>query len=337
MTNQARMTNDMRLSGLSGRLLRYSRLLISTALAIALSATTPCGAIEVQLTTLDGRKLEGTLKQLASDRVVVQVGETETTVEDTDLHLVTLKAPPEKSSARPVAWVELVDGSRLPVASYIATGGKVIICMLNEKKIELATRQVRSVRFGRLDERDAEIGRPDAAGDLLGIRKRENVDFLDGVIGDVTTEIVEFTLEGEKIPVNRSKVEGIVYAHKASDEDITPACIVEDSAGALVKAKKVQVTDDILEVVTLAGPIVHWPLTEIRKVDFSAGKLVYLSDLKPESVQWTSFFDLANQAPSLARFMAPAIRPRPRGRGDAARWEGIQKRCVANESNRVNL
>ncbi len=191
--------------------------------------------------------------------------------------------------------------------------GKVVIGTLDEKEIELSARQVRAVRFGRLDERDADAGRRDAAGDLLVIRKRESVDSLDGVVGDVTAEAVEFTYEGEKIPVNRSKVEGIVYAHRTSGEEITPACVVEDSTGALLKAKSVRVKDDMLEVSTLAGPIIRRPLTEIRKIDFSAGKLVYLSDLKPESVNWTSFFDLANQAPSLARFMAPRF---DRGRED---------------------
>ncbi len=324
-----------RLSGPSGPSYRYSQLLISTALAVAFFATTPCDAIEVQLTTLDGRKLEGTVKELASDRVVIQIGDTDTTVGGADLHLLAPKEPPEKSSAKPSAWVELVDGSRLPVAKYIATQGKVIVGTLDEKELELTTRQVRSVRFGRLDERDAEIGRPDAAGDLLGIRKRESVDFLEGVVGDVTTEVVEFTLEGEKIPVNRSKVEGIVYAHTASGEEATPACVVEDSAGALVKAKSVQLNDDMLEVRTLAGPIMHWPLTEIRKIDFSAGKLVYLSDLKPESVNWTSFFDLANQAPSLARFMAPRF---DRGREDEVmRLAGKEYRKGVSLTSRTEL
>ena len=237
MTNQNRKSNGACLSGLSGSLFRYSRLLISTSLAVALFATTPCGAVEVQLTTLDGRKLEGTVKDLASDRVVMRVGDTDTTVGGADLHLLAPKEPPEKSSAKPSAWVELVDGSRLPVTRYVATQGKVVIGTLDEKEIELTSRQVRSVRFGRLDEPDADVGRRDAPGDLLGIRKRENVDFIEGVIGDVTAEAVEFTYEGERIPVNRSKVEGIVYAHKTSGEEVTPACVVEDSTGRAVESQ----------------------------------------------------------------------------------------------------
>jgi hypothetical protein len=301
MTNQERR---------SCRTLRVSIFVV----AILFFTSARCGAaIEAQLTTLDGKKLEGAIKELSADRIVLTTGESETSVGGDELHLVGPKEPPDKAAAKPSVWVELVDGSRLPAASYLSANGKVTIGMLDGTELEVAPRQVRSVRFGRLDERDAAFGREDAAGDLLGIRKRDNVDFLDGVVGDVTAESVEFTLDGEKIPVNRSKVEGIVYSHKVSGEEATPACVIEDSAGGLMKAKAVRLKDDVLEIVTLAGPIVRRQFSEIRKIDFSAGRLVYLSELKPESVNWTSYFDLGTQAPSLARFMAPRF---DRGRED---------------------
>jgi hypothetical protein len=319
MTNQVRMTNDewrswVAIGGIVGLFPGLLKVLASFVVVVVIFTSAPCAAaVEAQLTTLDGRKLEGAIKELAADRVILTTDEGETSFGGDDLHLLAPKEAPEKAAAKPSAWVEFVDGSRLPAASYLSANGKVTIGMLDGKELEVAGRQIRSVRFGRLDERDADIGREEAAGDLLGIRKRDNVDFLEGVVGDVTAESVEFTLEGEKIPVNRSKVEGVVYAHKVSGEEVTPACVIEDSAGGLMKAKSVRLRDDVLEIVLLAGPTLQRPFSEIRKIDFSAGKLVYLSELKPESVDWTSFFDLGTQAPSLARFMAPRF---DRGRED---------------------
>src|SRR4029077_5685187 len=63
--------------------------------------------------------------------------------------------------------------------------------------------------------------------------------------------------------------------------------------------------DGKLEVTTLAGPKFIRPIDTISRLDFSAGKLVYLSDLEPESVKWTPYLDFGDAAPALAKYYAP--------------------------------
>ena len=43
----------------------------------------------------------------------------------------------------------------------------------------------------------------------------------------------------------------------------------------------------------------------MASIDFSLGKIAYLSDLKPESVAWTPFFSTVKTLPSMGQFYAP--------------------------------
>jgi hypothetical protein len=67
---------------------------------------------------------------------------------------------------------------------------------------------------------------------------------------------------------------------------------------ALALAEKLQWT-------TPAGVTVSQPCDDIARIDFSAGKLRYLSDLKPDAVAWTPFFGGNEPLPAMKQFYAP--------------------------------
>ena len=52
--------------------------------------------------------------------------------------------------------------------------------------------------------------------------------------------------------------------------------------------------------------------TRSSQIDFSGGKIVYLSDLKPESVRWTPYFGVGKPPPAVRAVLRPAVRPRLR-------------------------
>ena len=51
------------------------------------------------------------------------------------------------------------------------------------------------------------------AADLIVVRRDEAIDYLEGVLGDVTPEAVQFKLEGDVVNVKRPRVEGFLYFH----------------------------------------------------------------------------------------------------------------------------
>ena len=59
---------------------------------------------------------------------------------------------------------------------------------------------------------------PHAAADLLVVRAKTGVDFMEGVIGDVTPERVEFKIEDETVPAQRAKIDGLIFFHKTAED-----------------------------------------------------------------------------------------------------------------------
>jgi hypothetical protein len=175
------------------------------------------------------------------------------------------------------------------------------------------------VRFSPPDNQTsswpADIGKS-AVGDLLAVRKVESIDFLEGVLGNVTEETVEFQLDGETIPVKRAKIDGFIYYHKAGDKFPDAACIVEDAHGWRLKAKNIALgPDGQLEVTTLAGATLRRPWSAVSRLDFSSGKVVYLSDLEVDSFDQKSRIDLGNAGKAYDEYLG--LR-RDRGRENSA-------------------
>lgn len=63
--------------------------------------------------------------------------------------------------------------------------------------------------------------------------------------------------------------------------------------------------DGTLQWTTPAGLSVVQAPERIVQIDFSAGKIAYLSDLKPERVRWTPYFSMGNPPASVEQFYAP--------------------------------
>ena len=181
-------------------------------------------------------------------------------------------------------------------------------------RARLRTSLIRWVRFSPPDDAASPIWPTDvgsqATGDLLAIRKKDHVDFLEGRLGKITDEQVMLTVDGEAYPANRSKVDGLVYFHNSSGEAPMALCTLEDSCGWRLKAKEVSLStagpdaarEPWLKVTLASGAEVSLPWSNVERLDFSAEKLIYLGDLEPESFQWTPYLDFGKAAPAMASF-----------------------------------
>jgi len=267
-------------------------------------------ASEVQVSTLDGATIAGKIQQITSDQIVVKTPRGEEPLPlATVLSVSTQKSPIANPAAvAPTAWIELVDGSKLAVSSFAASGATATAADESGAQFDLPTSTIARVRFSSPD--DPKSAWPaeaisQVAGDLLVARTKEGVDFLEGVLGAVTPDTVEFKFQGESLHVKRAKVDGLVYFHKAADKLPAAKCVVEGGHGWRLMAKSVALSEGQLQIATAGGPTFIRPWDSITRLDFSAGKVVYLSDLEPESVRWTDYYDLGSAAPAVAQFYAP--------------------------------
>jgi hypothetical protein len=267
-----------------------SSLLLTLVLAVP--------SLEVEVGTVDGKSVTGAAAELTSSGVKLATAEGEKTIAAKELLSVTPAQAPPAPTDKPAVWLELVDGSRLTAATIAITKGTATLTYAADKQIEIPSSAIARVRFSPPDNQTsswpADIGQ-NAAGDLLAVRKAEAIDFLEGVLGNVTEETVEFQLDGETIPVKRAKIDGFIYYHKAGDKFTDVVCIVEDVHGWRLKAKTIaHGPDGQLEVTTLSGATLRRPWSAISRLDFSSGKVVYLSDLEVDSFDQKSRIDLGN-------------------------------------------
>ncbi len=271
----------------------------------------------VTAATLDGRTLTGPIQSLTADALVVATAAGAETVSVSELLAVAPTTPPAAVEDPSPSTVELQDGSILAIANYVAAAGTAKFTFAG-KPIELRTRAIAAVHFQTPTpaiEAQWQTIRADTkiAGDLVLIRKGEAVDNVEGVITSVDAENVELELDGSKIPVKRSRVDGLIYFHRQTGESADPLVVVYLANETQLAVRALSSTADGLDVETLSGLKASLPWKEIRRLDFSAGKLQYLNvalgatdgALLPDDEKVTEFLQLKTPFAAVREFYRP--------------------------------
>lgn len=268
--------------------------------SLAMSAALLTAAPEVKLRTLDGKTHEGRLTALANDQATL---ETSSGTEQFPTQQVIAVEPVTAPAAKPkpaTAWVQLTDGSQLTVADCLMQD-KATLKLLNGTEV---TCPAKSVAHVRLQEQDATIAgqwadilKVEAAGDLLVIRKGESIDYLEGVVKQIGAESATFVLDDMDVPVNRARIEGVVYFRPRAGSLPRTVLVFDDQQLGQLEVSSVALNDEgLLELKTPAGLEITRGWDQVRKLDFSLGKLQYLGDprgvgdLIPESSAWIPYF-----------------------------------------------
>ena len=67
--------------------------------------------------------------------------------------------------------------------------------------------------------------------------------------------------------------------------------------------------DDLSNITTAGGATLAWPVDDFDFADFSAGKVLYLSDIEPASQKWTPARRAAGRRRARRRVRPAAPRP----------------------------
>jgi hypothetical protein len=278
---------------------------------LALAAVAPG---DVTATRLDGTSVSGQLQQWSVSGVVLKTHSGSLNIPTADL--VSLEFADQSTADMSQPTLELVDGTVLPLAEVTvdeqSLHGKLQTpSPASPQPISIALEKVRAVRLQPLDPailpQWQEIRASSAPSDLLVLIKRDgkSLDYLEGVIGQVSADEVEFTLEEKTVKVARGKVAGLVYFRSEGRSEPTPQCVLLGTDGTRISASSVHWKDDLLDVVTVAGLKLAWPRSNIASADFSAGKIVFLGDLRPASQSWQPLVGLPPIASRVAKFGQP--------------------------------
>ena len=224
--------------------------------------------------------------------------------------LLSLSAVRKSTAARPMlgVTVELADGSSIVARQYVVRANQAKITLPEGEELQVPTSVVESVQLQQksaaLSAEWTRVAGMKAESDLLVVFKDQTIDYHKGVLQDVTEDVVRFDLEGDVLPVKRTKIYGLAYHHGVAAELPAAVCRITDASGSQWSAKSVRLAEK-LEWITPTGLSVSQPADRIAKIDFSGGKLAYLSDLKTDSVAWTPYFGTSKRLPAMEQFYAP--------------------------------
>lgn len=279
-------------------------------------ASAPAQAVTV--TRLDGSSLEGELKAWDSAHIVLSSGEGEARLGTNEL--ISLRWPQstdaDSEAKAALLIVELLDGTVLPADELTVADSQLHIALpgqagVGEQRLSVPVAQAAAIQLraleAPLDSQWQEIREQDFAGDVLVVLKKngQSLDYVEGVLGDVTAEKIEFKLEGDTAQVDRDKVAGFLYRRPAAHPRTDAPCVLAGLSGLRASAERVELAGGLLRIATRSGVEFDWPLADIHFADFSAGKLVYLSDIRQATVQWSPLVGLPDGADLLRQYGQP--------------------------------
>jgi hypothetical protein len=257
--------------------------------------------------------------------------------------LMWLQWPATAPAEKPSVWIDLVDGSKLAATGYTAADGTSQIPIGSRPPIEIPTRAIQTIRFRQqppeLADQWREIASSKATGDLIVTRKtsmrtveqgeneprtvtEQALDQLEGTLLTVTDDSVQFEIDGEKVPVRREKLEGLVYYHAAKRELAQPICRLIEAGGSTWLLRDVQLADGRLTAITTGNISLNLPAGAISKIDFSVGNVAFLSDLEADSGAGEIAVSLQPAAMSYKFSRVFQVRSRPPMGADSFRIAG---------------
>lgn len=259
--------------------------------------------------TLDGRTAAGTLLEIGPTQLRIQTPQGPVALPLDKLISLAPKSPAGAPSPPGGIHLELVDGSSLVASHYRASAGKARIEFAGGLALEVPTDKIASVRLQEssepiLAEWSRILDLPMDA-DLLVARQGESIDYYKGALGDVSESLVQFELDGKTRSVKRAKAFGLLYYHPRGAALPDAICRLADHGGSTWAVRTLAIEKDGLRWTTPSGLALTRPLADVARIDFSQGKIVYLSELKPESASWRPYFGMARKLSIRGEFFGP--------------------------------
>lgn len=243
-------------------------------------------SIDVQVDLLDGTSKSGTITSLDSDAIQLVVEEQTTSIPLADVIGVTSRSVESAGSApADLGLLTLTDGSRLAASLTALTAQSISAESATAGSLTMPRPSMRAIRLGAANaawEDDWQsFQERDHEDDLLILKKRDGsgLDFYGGVISTTTEETVEFVLDGDTVPVPRTRIYGLIFRAEEDNDPGPVAVRLIDGTELLVTGPTV--SGDSLQVQASWKQTLTLPLTSVHSIDFTRGRFHYLSDLDP--------------------------------------------------------
>ncbi|MEX0670675.1 MAG: hypothetical protein WD060_09490 [Pirellulales bacterium] len=280
---------------------------------VASVAAAPAADVAVRVEMTDGSVVEGLLEAIDKSQVTLELAAGRREMLLATIRRIGRHPPPGADPLVAALPVEVMgaDGARITGDDFLWEGDTAVI-VRGAERIELPIDRVKTVAWGARPvegpaaaERGAWMAAVPAepAADLVAVSREGGFELVECAITAVSPEVVTVVLDGERIPVKRGKVLGLVWVRPMTAGSGSRVTI----AGGSLTAATVEWT---AEKLVLDGTV-RIPGGLIESIDYAAGRTVSLAALPPATVSAEPFFGALASVDGLATFFAPRLVPAP--------------------------
>jgi hypothetical protein len=279
---------------------------------LAIVAMALVAVIDVRVTTLDGKTVDGRLKRITP--AAVELGGPG--AESIPLERV-LSVERAEPSSPPVAGptVGLFGGSRLAIESIESSADKAELRLRGGQAFSLPVTQIAWVRFRTpspaVDPQWLGLVEQRRLSDTLVIRRPgDAIDQVDGVVLGVGAESISFSLDGETMQAPLAKLEGLLLKTPAGPQEEakpSPKAVVEDIHGSRWVALDFgDIEGDKVRLKLSPSIDYDVPLDSIRKVELQ-GSIEFLASQAPVSSEYRPYVSIGLSAELMSQWLGPQV------------------------------
>jgi len=276
--------------------------LCRTLLALLACASVGLGA---ELRTLKGDVRKGEVKSITAKEVVLSADGKDVITPLAEVLQIDYAPAGKPPADAKWADVELTDGTLLHCGAFAIKGKQVELKLLAGPEVKLPLTAVANV----LNDAQVEKYRKEWTSRLAKKRRRDVVAILrksetnpDGVVnplegtlgeGDEEGKAIAFTLSagGRKVTFGLDKVHGLIFQRELDPKAPSVVCKVRDTLQDVVYASAVASTPAGVTLTTPSGATIEYKKDLLAQLDYSKGKLEFLSKMEPVKVVETSTED----------------------------------------------
>ncbi len=247
--------------------------------------------LPIDASTLDGQRLSGELQSLNGTEAVLTADGESRTIPLSELSELQFSKTAATDSL-PLSTqrvLQLRDGSVLTPTTLTAAKQQFSVTSDALGEWSVPKSSVASVRLASLDSKIAQAWESllerKTRDDLVVIRKGDALDHVTGVVSTIDNESISLLLDGNAVELPRSRVFGVIYAAPQSST-VSSVCILELVDGQRLALSEIRLDGDAFAIKSTAGPSLSIPVSDVRRIDFSLGKIEQLAEMEPTSVQY---------------------------------------------------
>ena len=303
-----------------------------STLLVMLAGNGSAAESTVAVTLSDGEVLTGQLVSLDPNQLVLDSsGSTQTTaapIEEQAIGIDRVRQILLKSNTalEGQAIVGLIDGSRIEGDVTGITDSKARLVVAGAE-LTLETERLHWIAWPNAQELAkaadwlTELPVP-AGADLVVIRRKQGWQFIECAITKVTAENVIVLLDGETIPVKRTKLAGICWLRGEMPPGITPEPAPRDILlglhGGSLRCRSIsratsQSSEWNIELEAIAGNTSKVKLASaaVRSIDYSFGRQIDLTRRPPLSSSSNPYFSALANDTTLHSYFSPRVVTQP--------------------------